>query len=204
MWSACSEQLVGDIERPLLVLLAAVGFVLLIACANLANLMLGRTAARRKELAIRTALGAGRGRLIRQIVTEAFVLALRRRRGGRRCWRIGPRASSSRSAATAFRGRTPSRSMARVLAFALVLATIAALLSGLFPALQASRKKIVEHLREGGAGRFGRREPSHPQRAGRRGGRLSLILLTGAGLLIRTLWTMQQAPSAGSTPRTWR
>ena len=70
------NQLVGGIERPLAILMGAVAFVLLIACANLANLMLGRTAARRRELAIRTALGAGRATLVRQIVTEALVLAM--------------------------------------------------------------------------------------------------------------------------------
>lgn len=73
---ALHKQMVGDVERSLLVLMAAVGCVLLIACANLGNLMLGRTAARRKELAIRTALGARRGRLVRQIVTETFVVAI--------------------------------------------------------------------------------------------------------------------------------
>ena len=70
------EQIVGGVDLALKVLMGAVAFVLLIACANLANLMLGRTAVRRRELAIRTALGAGRGRLIRQIVTEAMVLAM--------------------------------------------------------------------------------------------------------------------------------
>ena len=187
------QQVVGNIERPLLVLLASVGFVLLIACANLANLMLGRTAARRKELAIRTALGAGRGVLIRQIVTEALVLALL---GGLAGVLLAYWATSffvtlggdsiPRQDAIALDGR--------VLVFALVLATIAALLSGLFPALQASRKKIVDPLREGGregSGGASRRTRNALVAAEVA---MSLILLTGAGLLIRTLWTMQQAP----------
>jgi putative ABC transport system permease protein len=193
------EQLIGNIERPLLVLLASVGFVLLIACANLANLMLGRTAARRKELAIRTALGAGRGLLIRQIVTEAFVLALVGGAAGvllaywttRFFVTLGGE-SIPRQEAIALDGR--------VLAFALVLATIAALLSGLFPALQGSRKKIVDHLREGareGSGGASRRTRNVLVAAEVA---LSLILLTGAGLLIRTFWTMQQVPR-GFNPR---
>jgi len=187
------QQLVGNIERPLLVLLASVGFVLLIACANLANLMLGRTAARRKELAIRTALGAGRGMLIRQIVTEAFVLAVVGGLAGvllaywaTRFFVTLGGDSIPRPEAIALDGR--------VLIFALVLATVAALLSGLFPALHASRRKIVDHLREGGRQGSGgaNRRTRHALVAAEVA--LSLILLTGAGLLIRTLWTMQQAP----------
>ena len=192
------QQVVGNIERPLLVLLASVGFVLLIACANLANLMLGRTAARRKELAIRTALGAGRGLLIRQIVTEAFVLAFA---GGL----VGVVLAywATRFFVTLGGDSIPRQEAialdARVLVFALALATIAALLSGLFPAMQASRKQIVDHLREGareGSGGASRRTRNVLVAAEVA---MSLVLLTGAGLLIRTLWTMQQAPR-GFTP----
>jgi putative ABC transport system permease protein len=194
------QQLVGNIERPLLVLLGAVGFVLLIACANLANLMLGRTAARRKELAIRTALGAGRGVLIRQIVSEAFVLAAA---GGV----VGViLAYWATSFFVALGGDSIPRHDAiamdaRVLLFALALAALAALLSGLVPALHGSRKKIVDHLREGsrqGSGGASRRTRNVLVAAEVA---LSLILLTGAGLLIRTLWTMQQAPRGFSADR---
>jgi putative ABC transport system permease protein len=185
------RQLVGNIERPLVILLVAVGFVLLIACVNLANLMLGRTSARRKELAIRTALGAGRGRLIRQIVTETVVLALL---GGgvgvllaywaTRFFITLGGDSIPRQDAIAMDGR--------VLAFALLLAVISAILSGLVPALQSSRRQIVEHLREGS------REGTGPASGRTRSAlvaaevALALVLLTGAGLLIRTLWSMQR------------
>jgi putative ABC transport system permease protein len=185
------RQLVGNIERPLFVLLAAVGFVLLIACANLSNLMLGRTAARRKELAIRTALGAGRGRLIRQIVTETFVLALL---GGL----VGVALAYLATGFFVTLGedsipRPDAIAMdARVLGFALLLATVSALLSALVPALQASRRKVVDHLREGArqGGSVASRRTRNVLVAAEVG--LALVLLTGAGLLIRTLLTMQQ------------
>jgi putative ABC transport system permease protein len=193
------QQLVGNIERPLVILLAAVGFVLLIACANLANLMLGRTAARRKELAIRSALGAGRGRLARQIVTETFVLALA---GGA----VGVVIAfwATRMFVTIGGDSIPRQDAiamdVRVLGFALLLATISALLSGLVPALQASRRKIVDHLREGaraGTGAGSRRTRSTLVAAEIA---LALVLLTGAGLLIRTLWSMQRV-ERGFNPR---
>ena len=185
------RQMVGHIQRPLLILLGAVGFVLLIACANLANLMLGRTAARRKELAIRTALGAGRGRLIRQIVTETAVLALA---GGALGVLLAWWATQffvSLGGDTIPRGEAITIDM-RVLLFALVLSMASALVAGVIPALQASRPRVVDHLREGareGAGGASRRTRGilvATEVA------LAVILLTGAGLLIRTLWTMQQ------------
>jgi putative ABC transport system permease protein len=185
------RQLVGDIERSLLVLLGAVGFVLLIACANLGNLMLGRTAARRKELAIRTALGADRGRLIRQIVTETFVLAL-----------IGSvlglmLAYWATSFFIALGGDSIPRPEAitidlRVLTFTLLLAIVAALVAGVIPALQASRPAVVEHLREGG--REGGGSASRKTRSALVAAEVALafVLLAGAGLLVRTLWTMER------------
>jgi putative ABC transport system permease protein len=185
------EQLVGDVRRPLLVLLAAVIFVLLIACANLANLTLGRTVARQKELAVRAAIGAGRGRLVRQILTETFVLAL----GGAA---VGVLLAYWATAAfVGLAGGSLPRPDAiamdgRVLGFALLLAVVSALLAGLMPALQASRGALAEALREGG------------REGGSAGGRrtraslvavqvaLAFVLLTGAGLLVRSLWTMQR------------
>ena len=194
------RQLVGDIERSLVVLLASVGLVLLIACANLGNLMLGRTAARRRELAIRTALGAARGRLIRQIVTESLVLAaLGSALGLMFAWwatrlfiTIGGD-SIPRPDAIAIDGR--------VLAFTLGLAVVAALLAGIIPALQASRPAVVDGLREGGreGGQSASRRTRHVLIAAEVA--LAFVLLAGAGLLLRTLWSMQKLDRGFSTSR---
>ena len=194
------DQMVGGIERALKVLTGAVAFVLLIACANLANLMLGRTAARRRELAIRTALGAGRARLIRQIVTESLVLAFL---GGAAGVALAWWAAKS---FVALAGTTiPAAARfgldARVLLFAFAVATLAALLSGLLPALQASRAAIGDALREGG--RQGGPTVARRTRSVLVGAEvaLALVLLTGAGLLLRTLWGMQHVERGFSTDR---
>jgi putative ABC transport system permease protein len=185
------RQLVGDIERSLIVLLSAVGFVLLIACANLGNLILGRTAARRKELAIRTALGAKRGTLIRQIVTEALVLSVAGSVLGLVLanWTIGFFLTLGDESIP----RTESITIdGRVLAFTLLLAGISALLAGVIPALHASRAVVVESLREGG--REGGPVASRRTRSALVAAEVALafVLLAGAGILMRTLWSMQQ------------
>jgi putative ABC transport system permease protein len=184
------QQLVGRIERPLLTLLAAVAFVLLIACANLSNLLLGRTAARRRELAIRSALGAGRGRLVRQIVTEALVLALLGSAIGVLLAYWATRFFIAVGGDSIPRQDAIAMNL-RVLGFTLLLATVSALLAGVIPAFQASRPTLVDHLREGprsGAGIASRSLRSALVSAEVA---MALVLLTGAGLLVRTLWSMQ-------------
>ena len=186
------RQLVGDIERSLVVLLASVGFVLLIACANLGNLMLGRTAARRKELAIRTALGANRAVLVRQIITEALVLAAIGSALGlifaywatRLFVTIGGD-SIPRPDAIAIDGR--------VMGFTLAIAIVAALLAGIVPALQASRPAVVDTLREGG--REGATGSSRRTRQVLIAAEVALafVLLVGCGLMIRTFIALQNA-----------
>ena len=194
------DQMVGGVDRALKVLMGAVAFVLLIACANLANLMLGRTAARRRELAIRTALGAGRWRLIRQIVTEALVLAAL---GGAAGVMLAMWATKSFVALAG--GTLPAGASigldVRVVLFALAVTTLAALLSGLLPALHASRAAVGDSLREGG--RQGGPAGSRRTRNVLVGAEvaLALVLLTGAGLLLRTLWSMQSVDRGFSADR---
>ena len=194
------EQLVGSIERPLAILMAAVLFVLLIACANLANLMLGRTAARRRELAVRTAMGAGRARLVRQIVTEALVLALIGGASGvlMAYWATGFFVAL---AGDSIPGAEQIRLDARVLGFAFLVATVSALLAGLLPAVQASRAAVADVLREGGrqGGPAGSRRTRSVLVAAEVA--LALVLLTGAGLLLQTLWGMQRVDRGFSVER---
>ncbi|HSE97852.1 MAG TPA: ABC transporter permease [Blastocatellia bacterium] len=186
------DEIVGDIRPALLILLGAVFFVLLIACANVANLLLARAAARQKELALRTALGASRGRLIRQLLNESLLLAVIGGVAGLLLayWAI--------EALIAFNpGNIPRLEEVsldgRVLAFTLGVSFITGLIFGVIPALQASRPDLNESLKEGGRSSAGG--------AGHRRVRsifvvsevaLALVLLVGAGLMIKSFAKLQR------------
>ncbi len=185
-------DVVGHVRVALLALVGAVVFVLLIACTNVANLFLARAAAREKEISIRAALGAGPGRIIRQVLTESFVLAMLGGIGGLvlALWGMDlllalkpenlPRLGEIKIDGA-------------VLAFTLGTSTVAALLFGLVPAWQASKPDINETLKEGG------RSPGGAGRARLRAVlvvselALSLVLLIGAGLMMRSFVFLQQA-----------
>jgi predicted permease len=181
------EFVVGTTRQTLMVLLGAVGLVLLIACANVANLLLARSSVRAREMVVRAAVGAGRGRLIRQLLTESAVLGLASGLVGLWFARLGIRGLLAFAPATLPRiGDVQVDVVA--LAFALGLALAASFLFGLAPALQISRVQIVEGLRQGGKG----------SSMGARTGwarnvfvvaevALAVVLVVGAGLLGRSL-----------------
>ncbi|MGH9778822.1 MAG: ABC transporter permease [Candidatus Acidiferrales bacterium] len=191
-----------DAETPLLVLLVMVGLVLLIACANVANLMIARGAARQREIAVRLALGASRARLIRQLATEGVLLALVACGGGLLlAWWSNEVLIQVVSANLDLRGLTPSLNL-RTLAFALAVTLGTTVLFGLLPAWKVTRPGLASTLKEqGGAVTSGpvhmrfRRVLVAAQVA------FTLILLVEAGLFARTLYELSRQPLGVRTER---
>lgn len=192
------QQVVGEVRRPLLILLGAVGFVLLIACANVANLQMARAAVRQKEIAVRAAVGAGRLRIIRQLLTESVLLSLT---GGLLglLFTFGAVRALQMFAANTLPRLGEIRVDGRVLAFTFFLSLATGIVFGLTPAVRASRVDLNGVLKEGGRSSAG--SSHHRVRnlfvvveiA------LSLVLLIGAGLLVRSYRQIQNASPGFNT-----
>jgi putative ABC transport system permease protein len=185
------DELVGDIRTALWVLMGSVALVLLIACANVANLLLARATAREREFAVRTALGATRARVIRQLLTESIALALMGSLAGLALARL-ILSTLIRIGSTSFPRIAGSQLDARVLAFTILLSVGTGVLFGLAPALQASQTPH-DALKEGGRAATPGAGSQRLRRvlvAGEIG--LSLILLAGAGLLLKSFFRLQQ------------
>jgi predicted permease len=180
------EYTVGDLKKPLYIILAAVVLVLLIACANVANLLLVRASARETEMAIRSALGAGRGRLVRQLMTESVMLSVVGATIGIGLAKIGM---------TVLLAHVPPGLLlvqkasidGRTLAATTLAALVAGLVFGSLPAMQVAGRGVADALRSGGRGSQGKAITSRAKRAIVVGElALAVTLLSGAGLLLRS------------------
>ena len=185
------ESLVSGFKQALFVLLGAVGFVLLIACVNVANLLLARAAVREKELAVRAALGAGRWRLLRQLLTESTLLAVAGGALGLLLAVWGVEALKLINPGTIARLEEVSLDW-RVLGFTLGVSCLTGVLFGLAPALQISKPDLQHTLKEGGRGFTGTRGQRLRRLLVITEIALSLVLLIGAGLLIRSFIQLQK------------
>ena len=179
------EQVVGNIRPILLMLFGAVGFVLLIACVNVSNLMLARSTGRSREFAIRSALGAGRRQLLRQSLTESTLLGLAGGALGLIVAGWGTKLALAALPTTLPRAEEVGLD-GRVLLFTFVVSLLTGILAGLVPALKISRNQITETLKEGARGTSGGRVRAQGVFVAVEMA-LALVLLIGAGLMIRTL-----------------
>jgi putative ABC transport system permease protein len=185
------ERLVREVKPSLLALLGAVGFVLLIACANVANLLLARSAARQKEIAIRAAMGASRTRVLRQMLTESILLSAIGGLAGLvlSIWLTDLLMSMLPEGAPRLEQIGIDY---RVLAFALGVSALTGILFGIIPALQASKLNVTSALKEGGRSGEGHRRTSARSLLLVGEVALSLMLLVGAGLLIKSFLRLQE------------
>ncbi len=185
--SPLEQEILGDLHTPLLVLLVAVGFVLMIACTNVANLLLARSEVRQREIGVRVALGAGRGRVLRQLTTESFLLVFTGAAAGLLLAYFGVRALMAASPITFPSYIRPGLDL-RVAVFTVLISCAAGLALGIAPAVHVRPGRLYQAIKQAS---------SHA--AGSRGGRqyrdvlvvsevaVAMLLLVGAGLLIRSL-----------------
>lgn len=190
------EEMVGDVRPILLVLLGAVGFVLLIACVNVANLLLVRATGRSREFAVRVALGASQGRLVRQLLTESVLLGLAGGAFGLLLAAWGTQAALALLPTALPRSGNVSMD-GHVMLFTFAISTFSGILFGLTPALRMARSNAQASLKEGGRVSTARQRTQSVFVAVEMA--LALVLLIGAGLMIRTLRELWNA-GAGFDP----
>ncbi len=185
------EQLVGRTRTTLFVLLGAVGFVLLIACANVANLLLVRAASRQKEIALRTALGASRLRIVRQMITESLLLSVIGGALGAMLAIWGVQVLVGLSA----NNLPPTANVkidANVLAFTFLISIVTGLLFGLAPALRTAKVNLIDSLKDGARGSEGTLRNRTRSVLVVFESAVAVVLLIGAGLLVRSLIALQR------------